>query len=198
MRIEPLRQQNYFYTEMKKQKIDFIDFLRTGEFGPIKMGAHRDEVEDALGKGNWFEAAGDMTKTLTYCNIEGFEFYFQSNQLNGIVHGYIQDYDDNFDPDFNTEFTHFYFESWLEKTSDLQFNNVLKKLNELEFEFEINPFYDTIQITLKSSIHLQFRHKDQIMIEMDELPEFPITDPGWKLAAFYYSIPIDYDNKKVA
>ncbi|MFK7972192.1 MAG: hypothetical protein AB8F95_17615 [Bacteroidia bacterium] len=155
-----------------KQTISLKDFALTGEFGPVKVGMHKEEVIKLLGPP---DEDNDFDTGYGGLLYGSYEFFYsiktaiiesiQNDHLTADHHYNSWRYSSN--PIFKNK--EFQIDPWfLKKGKDVPYKNVIQILKEEQIPFKETIKYDCPFIEFESGVTLDFTNFDGYLYETDD------------------------------
>lgn len=167
-------------------EIRLEDIIINKSFGPIELGATKDNVIELLGKPDNLSNPDVYPKDSEAILYGWFEFTFFKEQLERFHHKSILTRDYEFNSDFNYQNKQFRITHWFEnENEDLKLNTIKSWLKEKELVFIEESFYDCIRLLIDNQVELQFHSKLAYHKDSQEWQKISFEDLNWQLGAFY-------------
>jgi hypothetical protein len=169
-------------------KIDFLNVIRTGTFGPVQLNNTKEEVIGILGPPDGFSNS-DIYDGILY---DRFEFSFKENRLQQIYYGYIQNWYSSwrFNRMFHLKNEMFEITSWFKiPYIDTRLEEIIKKLNSEGISYTQAFYHDSIKVSI-GSVNLLFSSPLIWHQEESSWSSRPLESLELKLTHFYLWQPI--------
>ncbi len=172
-------------------KVELLEMIRTGRFGPVSIDDSRERLLKKIGK----------PECSTIFDVESVEKYevlkynwWEFTLCNGILFRYQNKYaldrSYKFDYEFLTKPGNFKINSWF---NDIEYDTKIEPLKEKLIKSGIHfirePFYDTIRLLIdynkEVEIEIQFHSEIAFHKNPDEWNVYTEKELNWKFGAIY-------------
>ena len=139
-------------------KISLKDFVLKGDFGPIKVGMHRDEVVDILGEPGGAQDFGTGYSGLIYGWYEFF-YYTDTKKLSSMQNDHLQADCSNHKECIFYKNNSFETDIWfLEAERDFTYSEVKEILSKEKIPYLEVDKTDFIELKFESEVTMGFEH----------------------------------------
>ena len=140
-------------------EVSIKEFIRTGGFGPVKLGMSKQDVINLLGKA---ESDTDLDQTGSILIYAWYEFFFDHDDILRSIQN------DNYRAEnANTyEFSNekFRIDPWILNSDESQtIDSVARLLEEAGIEYEREFYYDRYVIRTKSEVMVDFSDEENVI-----------------------------------